>query len=134
MHLNLDYDMDNDILSVTFIHGVTDPNYHYVSNVRISNNHTPTPIDKDYTFQPSKNIWTYTYDFSTFPAVKHDILEIVATCSLDGAIVKELHVGVYHWEGKGSFSSVIAPTIGGTVIVFAIIAIPWLNKKIRKRK
>lgn len=132
MHMNLDYDLDNDILSVSFIHGVTDPDYHYVTNVLVYINHSHTPIINDtYSSQPTTNIWTYEYNFvANFNAT----LEIIAICSLDGALVKELHVGVYHWEPKGSFSSVIAPTVGATIIVFTIIAIPWLNKKIRKRK
>ena len=64
MHLNLDYDMDNDIFSVSFIHGVTDPDYHYVANVLVYINHSHTPtINETYTSQPSTNIWTYEYNF-----------------------------------------------------------------------
>lgn len=132
MYMDLAYDMDTDTMDVSFVHGVTDPNYHYVKIVQIFINHSHTPIvNQSYSSQPTKNIFTYNYNFvANFNAT----IEVIATCSLEGALVKEMHVGIFHPEPKGSFSSVIAPTIGATVIVFTIIAIPWLNKKIRKRK
>ncbi|MHA2390730.1 MAG: hypothetical protein ACXAEX_02075 [Promethearchaeota archaeon] len=143
MHLDLSYDPeDPDTLEISFVHGVTDPHYHYVSRVEIDINHSHSPTVFTYTSQPTPNIFTYTYPdivpgFNVSAGFNATI-EVTAYSTrgstVDGVYSKEMHVGVWHWEPKGSFSSVVGPTVISTVLVIGIVMLPWINSKIKRRK
>jgi hypothetical protein len=129
MHLDFLYDADNDILWVTVIHGVTDPNYHYVKSIEIQVNDT-TFTTEFYSSQPTRNI--FTYNFSSIVLTVDDDVKAIAICSLHGSYTG--HVIWSYWEDKGSFSSVIGPTLISTLIVAGIVIIPGISQKLKKRK
>lgn len=131
MHLDFDYDMDTDVLMVTFIHGVTDPSYHYVSSVEIKVNHS-TVRTEFYTSQPTTNI--FTYEFTGIIAEYNATIEVIAVCSIEGSYSGKLHVGIGYWEDKGSFASVTWPTILSTLLVAIIVILPGISQKLKKRK
>lgn len=131
MFIDLDYNETDDILTATFVHGVTDPNYHYIFMVEIFVNESLVNTSF-YNNQPSKNIFTYKYYNVT--ANFDDTIKLNATCTLEGWLEVEIFLGIHHSEPKGSFSSVIGPTIVSSVIVFGIVALPWINKKLKERR
>ena len=131
MHLDFDYNGDTDTLMVTFIHGVTDPSFHYVSKVEIKVNHS-TVKTEFFTSQPTTNI--FTYKFTGIIAEYNATIEVIATCSIEGSYSDELHVGIGYWEDKGSFASVTWPTILSTLLVAIVVILPGISQKLKKRK
>jgi len=129
MHLDFLYDADNDILKITIIHGVTDPNYHYVKSIEIQVNDS-TITTENYSSQPTRNI--FTYEFPGIVLTVDDDVKAIAICSLHGSYTA--HIIWSFWEDKGSFSSVIGPTLISTLLVAGIVIIPGISQKLKKRK
>ena len=129
MHIDFNYDADNDILKLTFIHGVTDPTVHFVESIEIlinSSNFVTVP----YTSQPTTNI--FTYEYAGIDVAPGDNVTAIAICSFDGE--QEMHLVWAYWEDKGSFSSVVVPTLISTIIVAIIVLLPAISQKLKKRK
>ncbi|HEX3002253.1 MAG TPA: hypothetical protein VHN82_07800 [Methanoregula sp.] len=63
-------------LAVTINHPVDDPQTHYIRFVQVKVNDV-IPITADYTSQPSKGTFTYTY---SIPLNKGDTIRVTATC------------------------------------------------------
>lgn len=129
-HLDLKYISADSKLSIGFVHGVTDREYHYVMNLEILVNGS-TVIDQDYDSQPTNNVWFQEY---TFPAVNGDNITVIATCSLGGKEEKTLILGATFPFVKGSFATTAAPTTVSTIIVAVIAFLPKLSQKMKKRK
>ena len=129
MHLDFLYDADNDILKITVIHGVTDPTVHYISSITIQVNHS-TILVTPYTSQPTTNI--FTYEYPGIVLTNDDYVEAIAICSLEGSTT--MHIVWSYWEDKGSFSSVIGPTLISTILVAIIVLLPAISQKLKKRK
>jgi hypothetical protein len=134
-HLDLKYIPAETKLSVGFVHGVTDREYHYVERVLIQVNGS-TVVDQPYTSQPTTNVWFYEY---TFVAVNGDNITVTAFCTLEGPhgpgeTTKTLILGAISPFHKGSFATVTVPTIISTIIVAVIAFLPKFSQKMKKRK
>ena len=86
--LELAYDFDEQVLHVTIYHDVDDPETHYIERVEIRRN-DELVHSEDYTSQPDKNSFTYSYNIS---AEDGDELEAFAKCSLDGDRKEKINV------------------------------------------
>ena len=131
MHLDFLYDADNDILKITVIHGVTDPTIHYISSITIQVNHS-TILVTPYTSQPTTNI--FTYDITGISAGFNATIDAIASCNIEGSYSKHFNVGWGIGEDKGSFSSIIVPTLMSTILVAIIVMLPGISQKLKKRK
>jgi hypothetical protein len=136
IHLNLSYDQTDDIFTISFIHGVTDPNYHYVASVTINvTDHitlNSTVSIYYYTSQPTTNI--FTYEYPGIIANDYDRIDITAVCSLSGTTVKTIEeLGIPRVEHKDTFASTIVPSLVSALLVLTIIMLPRLSKKRRNK-
>lgn len=132
MHLNLSYDEDSNIFTISFIHGVTDPSYHYVKSISINVTnhitHNSTIYNYYYTSQPSTNIFTYEYD--GIIANENDRIDVIAECSLHGSAIKTIEkLGHPRHEHKDTFASTIAPSLISIALVIGIIMLPRFSRK-----
>ena len=136
IHLDLSYNQSDDIFTISFIHGVTDPNYHYIASVRINITdhitHNSTVSNYHYTSQPTTNI--FTYEYTGIIANDHDRIEVTAYCSLLGSTLKVIEeLGVSYGEHKDTFASTIVPSLVSALLVITIILLPRLSKKRRTK-
>ncbi|MHA2036351.1 MAG: hypothetical protein ACW972_04050 [Promethearchaeota archaeon] len=131
MHLDFNYDSDADTLKVTVIHGVTDPTFHYVSFIEITVNHS-TVHTQAYTSQPTTNI--FTYEYTGIAAGFNATVEVIATCNIEGVYSDHFNVDWGVFEHKGSFSSVVAPTVISTLLVAFIVLLPKISQMVKRRK
>ncbi|MFX0034902.1 MAG: hypothetical protein ACFE9I_04580 [Candidatus Hermodarchaeota archaeon] len=134
MHLELSYDENTDILTVSFIHGVTDPDYHYVNSVTINVSdhilHNFTISNYYYTSQPTTNL--FTYEYPGIIANEYDRIEVTANCNLQGSTLRVMEeVGHPHGKKKDSFASALIPSLISALFVFGIIMLPRLFQKRR---
>ncbi|MFW9894993.1 MAG: hypothetical protein ACFFD7_04235 [Candidatus Thorarchaeota archaeon] len=131
MHMEIEFDDVENHLYLSIIHGVTDPDYHYIKTITINVTDHLTENSTisifTYTSQPSRNI--FSYEYSGIIAQENDIIEVTATCSLEGDYVKKIIIGHGYPEPKGSFSSVVLPTLISTFIVMSIIFLPRFYKR-----
>jgi hypothetical protein len=79
--VQLSYDSQTQMLTVTITHKSLFPNFHYIKIVEIKNNGNIVSINK-YKNQPDPVTFTYTYKV---PARVSDTLEVTASCSLYGS-------------------------------------------------
>ena len=140
MHLDFNYDRDDantvdhivdQTIFITVIHGVTDPTFHYVFNITmfVNDSFLKTEI---YDNQTTTNI--FTYKFTGVVAGFHANITVIAFCSLGGYYEKKFTVGKWIIEDKGSFASIIPPTIVSTLLVAGIVMAPGISQKLKKRK
>ena len=78
--VDLVYDMNAQTLSVKIDHYTLSAGLHHIESVEIKKNGV-TISKTEYDTQPSDSIFTYTYKI---PAVKGDVFEVTANCSLWG--------------------------------------------------
>jgi len=76
----LSYNMQAQTLTVTVTHSSSFTGFHYVKQVKITKNNELAGKN-DYRSQPSKTTFVYTYNV---PAAVNDILEVTATCNIQG--------------------------------------------------
>lgn len=76
----LNYNIKTQTLTVTITHPSFFTGLHYVKQVKIKKNNEIAE-KKDYTAQSGKTSFTYTYPV---PAAVNDILEVTATCNIQG--------------------------------------------------
>lgn len=76
----LSYDPGTRTLTVSVTHKSTFTGLHYVKQIEIKKNNQ-TVSKNDYTAQPGKTTFTYTY---SVPATENDVLEAVAVCNIQG--------------------------------------------------
>ncbi|MHA2007326.1 MAG: hypothetical protein ACXABO_20835 [Promethearchaeota archaeon] len=123
----LDYSTNTQVLNVTIVHAVDDPNSHYVQYIGVSINST-TIINQAYTSQPDPVIFSYVYNIT---ASNGDNIQAIATCNVGGSIAACIIVG-----------SGLCPQTGGADIpgylgflliltVSMLIVIPLVYRKIR---
>ncbi len=87
--LTLSYDRQAQKLTVTVKHPATFTNFHYIKQILIKRNNEPVE-NWDYTSQPGKTSFTYTYKIG---AAENDVLEVTATCNIQGKKSTVLTVG-----------------------------------------
>lgn len=92
--MKLEYDLDNQTLSVTITHLVADPNSHYIYKVEIRKNGAPY-LTEEYISQPTTSTFTYTYSVT---AIDGDVLKVTADCSIGGSITGTLDVSAGYFE------------------------------------
>ncbi|MHA2281434.1 MAG: hypothetical protein ACXAC5_11320 [Promethearchaeota archaeon] len=134
MHLDFEYDTDiasptYQDLVVTFIHGVTDRFIHYIEFIQIFVEGIQVH-NQSYTSQPTTNIFHYMY--AGIVANVNDNVTVKAWCSLEG--ITEMHIVWSYYEDKGTFASVIVPTIISTILVAVIVILPGIAQKLKNRK
>jgi len=61
-----------------------------------------------------------------------DDVKAIAICSIEG--ITTMHLVWAYWEDKGSFSSVVGPTLISTILVAIIVLLPAISQKLKKRK
>lgn len=86
--IELSYDYESQILSVTITHNTIDENSHYIYKVEVEKN-GDTAISDNYDSQPTRDIFTYFYDIE---ADTGDELDVTAFCSLFGDLTESLTV------------------------------------------
>jgi desulfoferrodoxin (superoxide reductase-like protein) len=75
-------------LNVTITHPVPNPDVHYIKNVMVKVN-DDVVINRDYTSQPTKDTFTYTY---AIPLLPGDTVRATATCVLTGSLTETLTI------------------------------------------
>ncbi|RPI74539.1 MAG: hypothetical protein EHM45_18515 [Desulfobacteraceae bacterium] len=85
--LELSYDKEKQELNVKIVHPASF-GFHYIKKVVIKKNGVEVGVN-DYTSQPDKKEWTYTY---AIPADAGDQFEVVVTCSVAGSKTELLKV------------------------------------------
>lgn len=83
------YDQNTEILTVTIIHPVSDPNKHYIEMVEVRVNDTIV-LTEYYTSQPNSNIFTYKY---SIVAGDGAYILIEARCNENGGMGISVIVG-----------------------------------------
>jgi hypothetical protein len=86
--ITVNYDKTTSQISVTITHVTPDPTTHYIRNVKININGRVV-IDRDYTSQPTKDTFTYTYPV---PVNAGDTVRVTATCNLAGSGEKVIEI------------------------------------------
>jgi hypothetical protein len=89
-NMELEYDFEEQTLSVTITHSVPGPGDHYVKRIEIRRN-GDLDLSEDYTSQPTTSTFTYTYAVA---AGDGDVLEATAHCSLFGTTTEQITVSV----------------------------------------
>lgn len=145
-HFDLKYDDATSTLSLYIIHGVTDPDKHYINHIVIQVGDVVDEHDfiiagsmvteAIYTSQETYNInW---YEF-TFPATRGDsaatgdAILITATCNLGGSYQRFLMLYPTPKGHEYGFNSVPVPVLVATIIVVILLLLPKLlikNKEV----
>jgi len=86
--MNLEYNFDESILSVTIIHETPAPTVHYVNQVTIELN-DEIIIDEQYDSQPTNSEFTYDY---TVLANIGDSIKVTSYCNIQGSITRSIIV------------------------------------------
>jgi len=86
--MKLEYNFDEQTLSVTVTHSVSTPESHYVKKLEIKKN-ADLFLTEDYTSQPTTSTFTYTYNVTVGDG---DVLEATAYCSLYGSKTERITV------------------------------------------
>ena len=86
--MTLSYDYDNQILTVTAFHSVSDVNSHYIESLTIHKNGQFVLV-RSYTSQSSMSAMSDTFDID---AVDDDVLQVTAVCSNWGQLVRQVTV------------------------------------------
>ena len=86
--MNLEYNLDESILSVTIVHETPAPTVHYVKQVKIELN-DEIIIDEQYTSQPTTSEFTYEY---TIVANVGDSIKVTSYCNIQGSITRSIIV------------------------------------------
>jgi len=86
--VSLVYDSQNQSLSVTTTHQVSNPSSHYVFKIVVQKNGEQV-LTKEYKSQPTSSTFTYDYPIN---ATKGDVLKATAFCSIAGSRSGEITV------------------------------------------
>jgi len=87
--MQLSYDSQSQMLTVTITHKSPFPNFHYIKIVEIKKNGNVMSTNK-YKNQPDQATFTYSYNV---PAKAGETLEVKASCSLFGSKTVNITVG-----------------------------------------
>lgn len=126
--LDLDYNSNTEVLTVTILHGVSDPNSHYIESVHITVNGS-TVLNELYTSQPTSSTFSYMYNITASEGAR---IQVTATCNVGGDNTGCIIVGSGSCEPEGG----AIPGYLGLMMIFGISAIilsTVTHKNIRKR-
>jgi hypothetical protein len=111
-------------LSATITHPIPNPDVHYIKNVLVKLN-DQTVINANYTSQPTKDTFTYTYPLQALPG---DTISVTGTCVLFGSLTKSMTVPGATGAGQTAAAvpspapkapAGLLPLAGAIVLVFA---------------
>lgn len=124
--MTLNYDYDNQLLTVTVIHSVSDVNTHYIERIIINKN-GQFEMDRNYTSQASTSSMSDTFNFN---AVNNDVLQVTAICSVTGQITRQVTVS------SGGLQTQPQPQIPGFPVVAIVLGFAFALGifMLRKRK
>jgi hypothetical protein len=111
--MTLSYDYDNQILTVTVFHAVSDTNTHYIEEIIINKN-SVFVMNRTYTSQASTSSMADTFNVD---AENNDILQVIAICSISGQITRLITVS------SGGLQTQPPPTIPGFPFTALIIGL-----------
>jgi hypothetical protein len=127
--MTLSYNYDNQVLTVTVFHSVTDPNTHYIELITINKNGA-FAMNRTYTSQTSTSSMVDTFDVD---AEDNDILQVTAICSISGQIQRQVTVS------SGGLQTQPPPAIPGFPLVaislgfiFAVGLALFRRRRLRK--
>lgn len=80
---------DGGVLQARFTHEVDNPAVHYIRRVEVEGAGTPLQREFEYTSQPSRDVFTYSYPIA-LPS--GSIIRVKAECSIGGQIQREFLV------------------------------------------
>ena len=106
--MTLEYNPDTDILTVTVSHSVSGD--HRIAQIEVWKNDVSQTVR---TYDPPQETTTGMDDTFTITAEDGDVLKATATCSVSGAITREISVGS---TTATSTSSTDSPTGGGEAL------------------
>jgi len=126
--VNLAYDLNTQVFTVSITHSVSSPTSHYVDSVTITVNGS-TVLTEDYTSQPSSLTFVYEYNITANNGAE---IQALATCELGGSLIACIVVGSGSC-GQGG-GAVIPGYIGLWIIIgFSVIVLTTiLHKKIKR--
>lgn len=149
-YIDTDDDDIDDTLSLYIIHGVTDPDKHYINHIVIQvgdvvDDHDfiitgTTEVDETYTYQETYNINWFEFTFNatrgnapdTGDAPIGDAILVTVTCNLEGIFQKFLKLYPTPGGHEYGFNSVIVPVLIATIIVATLLLLPKLLIKDKK--
>lgn len=124
----LDYNSNTEELTVTIIHGVSDPNSHYINSVYITVNGSMV-LNELYTSQPTSSTFSYIYIIIANEGAR---IQVTATCNVGGDKTECIIVGSGSCDqGGGEIPGYFGLMIilGISTIILSTIA----YKNVRKR-
>ncbi|MHA1915292.1 MAG: hypothetical protein ACW986_04750 [Promethearchaeota archaeon] len=127
----IDYNLNTQVLNVTFVHDVADPNSHYINSVRVTVNGS-TVVSEVYSSQPDPLAFNYVYNFI---ANNGSTIQAVATCSVSGSIAACIIVGVGPCGQTGGGGQI--PGYTGFLIIMTIsllVSLILTYKKLKRNK
>ena len=116
-NMNLSYNSDDNLLNVTINHQVSDPETHYIYEIRISKN-GGLLNSYNYSNQPTKSSFTYSYEID---ATKGDVIEVYTDCNLGGSLTEKLTVSP---EGEPSQSDSYFSI--QNIAFYSILGVPFI--------
>lgn len=125
-NIDLEYNADNQVLTITITHNTNDLNSHYVAKVEVFKNDVAI-IEENYQSQPTINTFTLTFNVS---AVAGDVLKAEATCSLNGKSDESLTLG----SGNTTSNNSDGPSTPGFEIIGILASVVILALILRRNK
>lgn len=124
--MQVEYDTDAHMLTVTIVHNVSDPATHYIYKITIENGGT---YEYEYESQPTDSQFTYTY---TVDAASGEVITVTAECILGGFITGELEIGTHeHVEPRRLWP--VHAILMSTGLLLVLVAVTNVIKKEPKR-
>jgi hypothetical protein len=116
----INYNSEKRELIVSITHTVTNPNSHYIYNIKIEKNNGLYK-NFNYTSQPTSS--SFTYNYSDIAGINGDVFTVSAYCIQGGQISKSLTVGSITQEKNKS------PGFELIIFFIAIFLILFLKRK-----
>ncbi|MDH7594275.1 MAG: hypothetical protein QHG99_08005 [Methanomicrobiales archaeon] len=88
---NLRLTYDGEVLQASFTHEVDNPAVHYISRVEVKAEGIGTLLQREYTSQPTRDIFTYNFSIALPPG---SIVRVKADCNIGGRIQQEISVPI----------------------------------------
>lgn len=126
--VSIDYDMEEDELTVDITHSVEDPQDHYIENVVVEVDEE-TEIDEDYDEQPDDTSFQYTYDLA---AESGSTIEVTAYCNQEGSGSDTYEVGVEDEDEEDEEDDDGIPGFTTILLILATVIAVTIYRKRKK--
>ena len=123
---SISYDFEDQELSVTFNHVVSDVNTHYIYQVVVEINSVEV-LTRDYTSQNSTTEFSAVY---SLVAVEGDYIEVTAKCVISGQYTQVLDLSP-NTPGNGTpmFTLPFITVVVGALLVVAVVVVVVLRRR-----